>query len=150
MVNSQVFANEDKQSLLSQKWHNIRFLLCDEIEAAGVDIIGKIEANMRFHVPMSNSVVEGLRAIQHASRNRNTAFAGVNIMLFGDFWQLDPTGSKSFMSDPTEKTGDSRVDLTLSMVWLPANPTADSSVTDQEVEAKYHLHAWDDNSRVLE
>ena len=46
VVNASSFMDDEKQSLLSKSWHNLRVLLCDEIEAAGVDIIGKIDAAM--------------------------------------------------------------------------------------------------------
>ena len=92
VVNASGFMDDDKQSLQSKKWHNLRVVLCDEIEAAGVDIIGKTEAKMRSHVPVANSVTDGLQSIQHKQRHIRRAFAGVNVMFFGDFWQLDPTG----------------------------------------------------------
>ncbi len=92
-------------------------LLFDEIEAAGVDIFGQIEEKMRLKVPLANSVSEGLGGRQHAQRHSRRAFAGVNVLVFGDFWQLDPTGSKSFMSNPCDITGEAHVDSMMSMFW---------------------------------
>ena len=39
LINSTGFLDDDKQSLLAKKWHNLRVVLIDEIEAAGVDIL---------------------------------------------------------------------------------------------------------------
>ncbi len=124
--------DDDKQVLQSKKCHNLRFLLVDEIEAAGVDILGKIEEKMRFHVPMANEVLEGFRTIQHPKRGRLRAFAGVNTLFFGDFWQLDPTGSKSFMSNPCHITGDPHADDMMSMFWSSGQEVEKSTGAAQE------------------
>eukprot|EP00973_Karenia_brevis_P062281 8662544-Karenia_brevis.AAC.1 len=60
---------------------------------------------MRNNVPVPDDLTEGLQSIQNVDRDKNRAFAGVNILFFGDFWQLHPTGSVSFMSNPCNKTG---------------------------------------------
>ena len=131
--------DDDMQSVLSKKWHNLRFLLIDEIEAGGVDIVAQIEEKMHANVPMTVGVVDGLRSTQHGQRTREYPFGGVNVFLFGDFWQLDPTGSKSFMSNPCEGSEDPRVDFMMNMVWLP--PTEHDH---------RHLQSWSGTSRVWE
>ena len=64
-------------------WHELRFILFDEIEAAGAGLTGKLEANVRERVPSTNAVVAGLRKQQHHRRERAAAFAGVSAMFFG-------------------------------------------------------------------
>ena len=139
VVNASGLMDDDKQSWLSKKWHNLRFVLIDEIEAAGVDIVAQIEEKMRASVPMTVGVLEGLRGTQHSQRTRDQPFGGVKVLLFGDFWQLDPTGSKSFMSNPLEGSGDPRVDSMMHMLWLP-----------RSLQDRAHLEAWAGESRVFE
>ena len=99
VVNSGQHMSDDGQSLLGQKWHNLRLLICDEIEACGVDLVGQMEDKMRRLVPVANSVALGRQSTQHTQRNTEFPFGGVNVLFFGDFWQLDPVGGKSFMSN---------------------------------------------------
>eukprot|EP00973_Karenia_brevis_P048855 6777046-Karenia_brevis.AAC.1 len=66
-----------------------------------------------------------------------SAFAGVNTLFFGDFWQLNPAGGRSFMSNPCDVTGDPCVDFTMNMFWF--NPKQD-----------YDLQPWHGGKRVLE
>ena len=61
LVNLAGYMDGDKQSLKSKKWNSLRVLLCDEIEAAGMDVIGKIEHSMQQHAPVIDSVIEGLQ-----------------------------------------------------------------------------------------
>ena len=62
-------------------------------------------------------------------------------MFFGDFWQMDPTGYKSFMSNPFEKAEDSRGNVIVSMVW---------STSPGDEMKNHHLQPWQGDSRVLE
>ena len=98
-------------------WHELRFLLIDEVEAAGCSLLGRLEENLRLQVPSTNAASEGLRARQHGDRCCRDAFAGANAVCFEDFWQLDPTGDVAIMSNPTEKPEGPCVDRTLLMFW---------------------------------
>jgi hypothetical protein len=60
-VNAGSFMDEDKQSLHAKKWHNLRVLLVDEIEAAGVDLLGDVEAKMHQLVPFRYEIMPGLQ-----------------------------------------------------------------------------------------
>ena len=78
---------------------------------------------------------------QHSDRKRQVSFAGVNVLCFGDFWQLVPTGDASFMSSPKKSTGKPHADRTLTMFWRRALP---------EDEHNDHLQSWHGHSRVWE
>ena len=95
---------------------------------------------MRLNVPHTSSV-QALQKEQHYDRKRQVAFGGVNILCFGDFWQLDPTGDTSFMSNPTKTTGNPLVDWSMNMFWHQA---------PNEHEQSDHLQVWQGKSRVWE
>ena len=97
------------------EWAELRFLLFDEVEAAGVHLFGTVEEHVRRKVPSRDSAVEALRKAQHPHRKRDIAFAGVNVLCFGDFWQLDPTGDVAFASNPLKCIGIPDVDRTMTM-----------------------------------
>ena len=124
-----------------EEWHELRILLFDEVEAAGVSLFGRLEENVRLKVPATNTAYEGLRREQHPDRQRAETFAGVNVICFGDFWQLDPTGDTAFMTNPTKSTGDPYVDCTLSMFWHKGG---------EKDGHNYHLQPWQDGRRVWE
>ena len=73
-----------------EEYHELRFLLVDEIEAAGASLLGRLEYNIRLNVPQTSST-RALQHKQHSDRNRQVSFAGVNALCFYDFWQLGPT-----------------------------------------------------------
>ena len=97
----------------ADNWHELRFILLDEVEAAGAGLIGTLEENVRRDVPSTSSAVAGLKRQQHCIRTSQNAFAGVNVLCFGNFWQLDPTGDAAIMSNPLKHTGCSSVDRIL-------------------------------------
>ena len=115
-------------------WHELRFLLIDEVEAAGCSLLGRLEENLRLQVPSTNAASEGLRARQHGDRCRRDAFAGVNVLCFGDFRQLDPTGDVAIMSNPIKKPEGPCVDSTLSMFWYSGG--------DGLLDGNFGLQAW--------
>ena len=115
-------------------WHELRFLLLDEVEAAGSGLLGRLEDNLRLQVPSTNVASEGLRVRQHRDRGRRDAFAGVNALCFGDFWQLDPTGDVAIMSNPAKTPDDPFAQRTLDMFWY--------SGEDSQLEGNYNLQAW--------
>ena len=150
VVNTHAFLDDDKQNLLSQKWHKLRVLLIDEIEAVGVDILGQVQEKMAELVPTGRAL-PGLQTVNHKVREGKRAFGGVNVLFFGDFWQLDPTGSKSFMSNPLQTTGDPRAEWMLAMMWRA--PSDDKTMDMDEPlykESHHHLQCWQGKSRVLE
>ena len=122
-------------------WHELRFVLLDEVEACGVSIFGRLEESLRANVPSSNSAYQALQKKDlHPDRVRSIAFAGVNMLCFGDFWQLDPTGDTSFMSNPTRIPGSAIVDRTMAMFWQREGPRRDN----------LHLQEWTGKHRVWE
>ena len=50
-VNAGGFMDDEKQCWSAKKWHNLRFVLVDEIEAVGVDLMGLVEDKMNKLVP---------------------------------------------------------------------------------------------------
>ena len=84
-VNTGDIMDEDKHSLSGKKWHNLRVLLVDEVEATGVELIGEIEAKMQLMVPFRYEITPGLQTQQHFQRQHDRMFGGVNVLFFGDF-----------------------------------------------------------------
>ncbi len=84
--------SEDQVSSMAVKTSCLRFLFIDEIEASGCQLLNDLE--------------------ERVSRNHNSRykysvgstyprpFAGINVLLFGDFWQLAPVGQVVVMQNP--------------------------------------------------
>ena len=79
-------------------------------------------------------------------------------MFFGDFWQLEPPGGKSFMSNPCDITGDPFVDLTVPMFWLPArtypedvseNPQSSTAKNNEALETFEAFEIFDTLENLL-
>lgn len=70
-------------------------------------------------------------------------FAGVNVIVFGDLFQLDPTGSKSFMSNPFDKRTKEQATIRLAMITFWGRGTISSA---------WELRPWNaaEPSRVAE
>ena len=140
MVHSGRGSEPGGSMLTDEDFHELRCVLMDEVEAAGVTLFGKLEDSLRLNVPGTGSA-QAIQRKQHCDRRRELAFAGVNVLCFGDFWQLDPTGDTSFMSNPTKTIGNPCADLTMSMFWRAAR---------EGDEHNAHLQAWQGRSRVWE
>ena len=76
---------------------------------------GILSENLRLHVPDETVCGMNYKFCEPASRNGVRQSAGVNVIVFGDFFQLDPTGSKSFMSSPYDKRTLEQATIRLSM-----------------------------------
>ena len=96
---------------------------------------------MRRKVPSTNSALEALHKPQHPDRKHSLAFASVNVLCFGDFWQLDPTGDVAFASNPLNCIGIPDVDRTMVMFWH-------KSLGDDA--SNFHMQAWQAGARVRE
>ncbi len=110
----------------------LRFLFIDEIEASGCQLLNDLE--------------------ERVSRNHNSRykysvgstyprpFAGINVLLFGDFWQPPPVGQVAVMQNPfadnaLESAG---VQHILQMIWK-----------SQHLSALQPWRVSDTSSRVL-
>ena len=80
--------NEDNISTMAVKCNCLRFVLIDEIEAAGVNLLGELESTISRNASKryKYNSVDALPRV----------WGGVNIILFGDLWQLPPTGHQEF------------------------------------------------------
>ena len=104
---------------MTTKNKDVRFLFIDEIEAAGADTIGTLENNLHAHVGSKNKYkfrVDG----------SVRPFGGLNVLFFGDFWQLPPTGQIAIMSDVTAaKVNEcARARFIMNIFWNSNDPDA--------------------------
>ena len=133
LVNSAQQRETEETSTLTYRWSKLRWLLMDEIEATGADVFGVLSENLRLNVP--DVTVDGVNYKFEDARNRDYVrqFAGVNLIAFGDFFQLDPTGSKSFMSNPYDQrtTEQATIRLSMNTFWSPGT-----------LESSWELQPW--------
>jgi len=127
VVNSKQQRETEETSTLTYRWSKLRWLFMDEIEATGADIFGQLSENLRLNVP--DATVEGVEHYKFEdfkTRRDVRQFAGINVIAFGDFFQLDPTGSKAFMSNPYDQRTSEQATIRLSMntFWCPGTLTS--------------------------
>ena len=109
----------DKQdvSSMATKCELCRWVLIDEIEAVGAEILGELADNMaaaarrRLYKYRGNTV----------SPLHLRVFGGINIALFGDFWQLPPVRQLSICSNPNREklTTKHQARCIMDMFWCP-------------------------------
>ena len=122
---------QDNVSTMHVKCASLRFLLIDEIEATGAEVLADLESAVQAH---GNKIFR---------RDENMLlpkpWGGVNVFMFGDFWQLPPVGQIPIMSNPfQEKVLESaRLNYIMSMFW--------------DKDCMYSVQRWEhDNCRVLD
>ena len=102
---------EDDVSSLHMKCSCLRFVLVDEIEAAGTEVLADLEGNLQRHAPKAfrDDVKSMLPRV----------WGGLNVLKFGDWWQLPSVGQVCIMSDPfSERVLESaRMNHIMSMFW---------------------------------
>ena len=96
-------AEHEETPTLTIRCGKLRFLFIDEIEATGADTIGALEEHIRQHVG-KDRLYKYAWVREADGRERKAflprAFGGVNVMFFGDFWQLNPICQIAIMSNP--------------------------------------------------
>jgi len=134
----------DWSSKLS-KMNVLRFIFVDEIEAAGADLIGKVEEEVRLHTrrdkfrfPEPSEYEEDVRL--HMPRG----WGGVNVVFIGDWWQLHPTGGIAFMANPlrTVVRENALARTIVESVWCMGQEGPDAT--------EFVLQRWSNNERVLQ
>ena len=93
--------NESDTPTLNNKCASLRWLLIDEIEAAGCELLTDLNDNMVLHTPDA-------APYKRPGKARNTCalpwpYAGVNTLFIGDFWQIPPVGQVAVMGNPFSK-----------------------------------------------
>jgi len=94
-----------------------RWILIDEIEACGAELQS-----------MLNDTVICKAPTQSPYRWKNgipAAYGGVNVLKFGDFWQLPPTGSIAIMQDPRRALENAGANYIMNMYWGHGNDEVD-------------------------
>ena len=79
-------AKNDGQSSMVTKCQKLRFLIIDEVENLGAGCLADLEANIFAGMPDAGYKYKQDVPILEQKR----LFGGLNILMVGDFWQLDP------------------------------------------------------------
>lgn len=90
----------ETMAIKAAKNSKLRFVLIDEIEAAGVKLLGELV----------ESVKEGKRM--------PLAYGGVHFLFFGDFWQLPPVGEIAIMQNPCHTLNQATPSLIVNTFWM--------------------------------
>ena len=80
---------------MSTKCQCLRFIIIDEISMVSAELLAQVEAILR------KVVRERSGYKRRSSNNSVRAFAGINIILLGDWWQLQPVRSTALYSNPS-------------------------------------------------
>ena len=111
---------------LTVKLLNIRWLFFDEVEAAGAEILTDVNNHTTSHVKISNRYKYAILSSGEPNYSEPRPFGGINTFLFGDFWQIPPTGQIAIMSNPFSQPALESAAATgaLSMFWKARGPDA--------------------------
>ena len=82
---------------LYTKLQALRWLMIDEIENVSVELLVALETQF------AESTRTGARSFATRSDKTRRIFGGVNIIFFGDFWQIPPVRATSITANPFEK-----------------------------------------------
>ena len=85
---------------LTVKMLKLRWLFFDEVEAAGAEILTDVNSHTTTHVKMTNRYKYPVSSSGQPNYSEPRPFGGINTFLFGDFWQIPPTGQIAIMSNP--------------------------------------------------
>jgi len=137
-------ADENWSSLLT-KMSLLEFIFVDEVEAAGAELLGRMEEEARrctrrasmYRFPIVNETGLG---------NLPRPFGGVNIFLIGDWWQLHPTGGIAIMSNPEARIVQecSQAQSIMASLWCSARELEDPTAVT------FNLQKWTSGQQVLE
>ena len=123
----------------------LQFIFVDEVEAVGVDLLGKAEHEVRLHT-RRRDVHRYPQDPNGISKALPRAWGGVNVIFIGDWWQLQPTGGIAIMSNPFSHSvqSSSSAQAAMPSFWCQPSDVAEVNA------AHYMLQEWAPQERVLE
>ena len=97
---------------MAARYGALRWVLIDEVEAAGAETTGQLEHNVTRNMSLKSPY-------RYNSRGHVRPFGGANVCFLGDFWQLRPTGQVALMSNPFAKqvSENPRAQEIMGMFW---------------------------------
>ena len=118
----------------------LRFLIIDEIENLDVCLLADLERNVFAGMPdRLYKWRAGSSAVQ-----KERLFAGVNLLLVGDFWQLDPVGGISIMKNPFRgaATTSEKAQRILNIFWGSGPDTITKPPLELSVNIRSRADVW--------
>ena len=88
-------AETEQQSKVAARVLLWRWLIIDEISMVSSKLLAQIDAKLR-------DIVRRCHTMKSGSQGIDRAFGGLNVLLVGDFWQLDPPAGGFLGSIPVE------------------------------------------------
>ena len=86
---------------MNTKCASLRWILIDEIEGAGCDLLAGLNNNVQQHTPDTSPYKRPKDTVSGTLPQR--PFAGINTLFIGDFWQIPPVGQVAIMGNPNSE-----------------------------------------------
>ena len=132
-------SDKDDWTTFVTKMSLLKFVVIDEVEAAGLGRFNQIHSK----VVQTSSRPAEFRKINADEKELTRMFGGVNLIMSGDLWQLNPTGDTAIMSNP-ESADLGVAKLASSMFW-------DCQTIDWELQkwpsSNLYVHELSENIR---
>ena len=93
----------------STRCQSLRFILVDEISMVSAQLLGQLEL-------LVSKVVRRRSLFKRRPDGTHRPFGGINVLLFGDWWQLKPVSGTALFADPAT-AGSSTAWHGLQLLW---------------------------------
>ena len=155
-------SNDRGWSAKLTKMSLLRYIFIDEVEAAAVEVLGKVEEEARKNTRRPACFRYPRGKNEDESDQIPRAWGGVNVLLIGDWWQLTPTGGIAVMSNPYSKMvlGCASARVLMASLWcMPTNVQSCAAscgagdadpFREDNGAVGYRLQRWSSGQRVLQ
>jgi hypothetical protein len=116
------------------KCEQMRYVIVDEIENLGADVFGILEIHTRSAA--RKELYKYRRSGQ--AKDRDRPFGGLNMLLFGDWWQLSPVRATPLFANPFLQYSH-QVQRMLAMFW-----SKDMDSVQEMIELTVNKRSGDD------
>ena len=139
---SKHYTDRDVSSMFA-KCSELRWIILDEVEAVGCEVLSVLDTNIRTAVTAKNTYkmrTVAAKAEPARQRRQQRVWGGINVIAFGDFWQIPPVLQTPIYANPFKQH--QQIALRMLSIFWSAGPDSGTNLFELPVNMRSGADAW--------